>query len=66
MSYLLSLAVTLVVFVLVLLALRVKTFTMHICMAGREYWRHERFKTKTEKDTIYTLYAGPVAFVVVR
>lgn len=66
MSYLLSLVVTVALFVLVLLALRVKTFTMHICMAGRAYWRHERFRTKTEKDTIYTLYAGPVAFVVVR
>lgn len=68
MSYLLAIVLTKIVFILVLLALRVKTFTLHLCLAGRIYWRFERsaLKTPNKKETVYTVYAGPVAVVVVR
>ena len=56
-----------VIFFLTLLCLRVKAFTAHLCLAGRIYWRFERTRTTPNKtDTVYTLYAGPISFVVVR
>jgi len=54
-------------FLAVLLAMKVKTFTLHLCLAGRIYWRFERQSVKvTKHDTAHTLHAGPVVLQVVR
>ena len=67
MKILLALIIWKVLFIVLLLCLRVKAFTLHYCLAGKIYWRFERSITKPNKtDTVYTLYAGPVSFVVVR
>lgn len=56
-----------VIFILLLLCLRVKAFTVHLCLAGKIYWRFEASRAKpNQNDTVYTLYGGPISFVVVR
>lgn len=55
------------IFILILLALKVKAFTVHLCLAGKIYWRFDRGVAKPNQvDTVYTLHGGPISFVVVR
>lgn len=60
-------------FLAVMLALKVKTFTVHFCFV-RKAWRFERNRHeqpgvidgKPGLNIIYELYGGPVSVVVVR
>jgi hypothetical protein len=60
-------------FVAVLLAFRVKTFTIHFCFV-KKCWRFERNRHEQKAvidgkpglNVIYELYGGPISFVVVR
>ncbi len=55
------------IFLLSLMLIDAKAFTLHLCFADRKYWRFERLVTKPNKhDTIHTFMMGPVSFVVVR
>jgi len=60
-------------FLAVMLAFRVKSFTVHFCFV-RKVWRFERnlheqpgvIDGKPGLNRIYELYGGPISFVMVR
>lgn len=67
MTVILWMILTKLIFVLLLLAFKCKTFTFHLCLAKPIYWKFGvEFAKLGEVDEMHTLALGPINFAVIR